>query len=58
MTTAIYVLSDPLNESIGRYKIGSHTGTINKLISRYITPIPELKIHYFAQTTLALNTEH
>lgn len=57
ISTGIYVLSDPLNEAASRYKIGSHTGTINKLISRYITPIPELKIYYFVKTLLALDIE-
>ena len=53
----IYVLSDPLNESVGRYKVGSHTGSLQKLISRYITPMPELKIHCFVETPMALDIE-
>lgn len=57
MTTAVYVLSDPLNESIGRYKVGSHTGTCKKLERRYLTYLPELKIHYFLETEKALDVE-
>lgn len=57
ITTTVYVISDPLNESVDRYKIGSHTGTINKLVSRYITSLPELKIYYFEKTPLPLDIE-
>lgn len=46
--SAIYVLSDLTNTE--RYKVGSHTGTLDKLKSRYITAIPTLVIDYFAET--------
>ena len=56
MSTAIYVISDGSNP-INRYKVGSHTGDYEKLITRYITAIPELKIHYFIETTKASDIE-
>ena len=47
----VYVLSDRSNT--GKYKVGSHTGTLSKLKSRYITAIPDLEIHYFVETSNA-----
>lgn len=49
MSTAIYVLSDPTRVPV-TYKVGSHTGSLQKLKSRYITAIPDLMIHYFIVT--------
>lgn len=56
--TAIYVISDPLNESVGRYKIGSHSGSKEDLITRYITICPQVTIHYFIETSRALDIEY
>lgn len=65
MATAVNVISDPFNESIGRYKVGSHTGPYKKLEARYITLLylltnttfPELRTHYFLETEKALDIE-
>lgn len=46
--SAIYILSDQANS--GRYKVGSHRGSLKQLRSRYITALPNLQIHYFIQT--------
>ena len=54
---AIYVLTDPVNESLSRYKVGSHKGTLSELRSRYITPIPNLIIRYFIQIDNAKQIE-
>lgn len=56
MSTVIYVVSDGSNH-VDRYKIGSHTGSCEKLISRYITAIPELIIHCFIETKKAPDIE-
>ena len=53
----IYVLTDPINESLSRYKVGSHKGTLSELRSRYITPIPNLIIRYFIQIDNAKEIE-
>lgn len=42
----IYILSDEYS-SIEKYKVGYHSGTLDELITRYITAIPRLNIHYF-----------
>ena len=57
MTTAVYVLSEPSNGNPNRYKIGSHTGELNKLISRYITSLPDLVVHYFIELNNAKEIE-
>lgn len=57
MSNKIYVISDPLNESVSRYKVGSHATTKEKLLSRYITSNPEVHIHYFVETPIALEVE-
>ena len=54
--SAIYVLSDSANP--GRFKVGSHTGKLEKLKSRYITAIPTLIIHYFIETPDAIKAEN
>ena len=53
--SVIYILSDQSNP--GRYKVGSHRGTLKKLRSRYITALPSLQIHYFIQTPYAKTVE-
>lgn len=53
--TAIYILSD--GQSNQRFKLGSHTGTLEKLKSRYITAIPSLIVHYFIETPDAYQVE-
>ena len=58
MATVIYVFSDPPNESLNRYKIGSHTGNKEKLITRYITSHPEIKLYYFIETDKAVDIEN
>ena len=40
----IYILSD-LTSFFPKYKVGHHDGNLNKLISRYVTYIPCLKVH-------------
>jgi hypothetical protein len=40
------VLSSP---TASRYKIGKHTGSIDALISRYITAIPDIRIDIFLE---------
>lgn len=50
MTNIIYVFTDPLNESLNQYKVGSHKGTLNQLRSRYITGLPKLIVRYFIKT--------
>jgi hypothetical protein len=56
MKNIIYILSDEssLEE---KYKVGSHSGSLSKLKSRYITPIPKLKIHYFIKHNNARSVE-
>lgn len=44
---SIYVLSK--GSKSDEYKIGKHSGTKEKLVSRYITAIPDLIIHHFIQ---------
>lgn len=41
---SIYVLS--CQALPDRYKIGMHSGTIDDLVQRYITAIPDVIIHY------------
>lgn len=55
---SVYVLSDPLNENEGKYKIGVHADTIENLVNRYITYLPELIIYFFIQTPSALKIEN
>lgn len=57
MSEVIYVLSG-LSLSEETYKVGSHTGTIQRLKSRYITAIPKLKIHCFIYTNNAVSIEN
>lgn len=45
-----------LLESI-KYKVGSHNGTLNKLVARYITALPQLRINYFIYHEDAINIE-
>jgi hypothetical protein len=54
--SVIYVLSD--SENINRYKVGSHTGKLEKLKSRYITAIPTLVVNYFIETPDAKQIEN
>lgn len=56
MNTAIYILSDGSSAN-EKYKVGSHTGTLEKLENRYITALPEVKIHYFIKTSRAKEIE-
>jgi hypothetical protein len=53
--TSIYILSD--SEKLNRYKVGSHTGTLEKLKSRYITAIPTLVVNYLIETPNAKDVE-
>lgn len=57
MSTVIYVISDPLNESVGRYKVGLWSRNKESLITRYITYHPEMNIHYFVETNKAFDVE-
>lgn len=54
--SAIYILSDERHPEDG-YKVGSHTGTINKLKSRYMTTLPKVIIHYFIKCDNAKSVE-
>ena len=47
MSTAIYILSCEVRSNNNEYKIGIHTGSLNKLKSRYNTYFINLKIYYF-----------
>lgn len=53
----LYILSDP-NSKTECYKVGSHTGSLKKLISRYQTSIPKVKINYFVETNKAADIEN
>lgn len=53
----LYIISDPLNENVFRYKVGSHSGNRDQLISRYITALPELNIHYCSEIVTAYEIE-
>lgn len=53
---AIYVLERGLNSS-KIYKIGSHTGSKEKLIKRYITSCPDLNILFFREINRAREIE-
>ena len=46
-STAFYIISTPDKAAHNKYKIGSHTGSINKLIKRYATYYPDVVLHYF-----------
>ena len=50
LMTAIYILSANPKTANGPYKIGIHTGPIEKLKSRYITALPNHKIHFWMET--------
>ena len=52
----IYVLSDPFS-SIEKYKVGSFSGSLDQLITRYVTALPQVKIHYFIYHEKALEVE-
>jgi hypothetical protein len=51
----IYVLCDA--DNIGRYKIGKHTGSREKLIKRYQTYFPKTEILRFVEVPRALMVE-
>lgn len=57
MTNVVYIISDPPNEHMGRYKVGSWSRDEEALITRYITSHPELKIYYYVETSKALDVE-
>ena len=56
MSTVVYVVSNQ-SETVSRYKIGFHTGSLSQLKSRYMTAIPDVKVHYFMETVHAKNVE-
>lgn len=56
MSEVLYILSDGSNPN-ERYKVGAHTGNCNDLIARYITAIPEIRIHLFLETSDAFEIE-
>lgn len=45
--TAIYIITNPANEKKKMFKLGKHRGSPKKLISRYNTSIPDVKISIF-----------
>jgi len=53
--TSIYVIS--AGGIKDRYKIGIHSGNIEKLKKRYITAIPDIKIHLFENCNYACDIE-
>lgn len=48
----IYVLSDPAHIKEGKYKVGSHGGNMDDLITRYITALPEVQVFCFIETAI------
>lgn len=54
--SVIYILSDASN-SIEKYKVGSHHGSLEGLKHRYITLIPRVIIHYFIYVENARHIE-
>ena len=57
MVTSIYVISDPPNANLCRYKVGAWFNDKEKLINRYITSHPELQICYYVDTPKAYDVE-
>ena len=57
-TDILYIVSDPLHQSVNRYKVGIHNNTRKALIARYITDLPEVIIHAFIKTNVANQVEH
>ncbi len=55
---SLYIISNPLFESVNRYKVGFHTGSREHLISRYITILPDLNIHMFYESQIASQVEN
>lgn len=53
--TSIYILTSAFYP--GECKIGKYTGSLNELISRYITQLRDVKVHYFITTTHAAEVE-
>lgn len=47
MFCALYIISAPDYEIVGKFKVGIHSGEIAKLITRYITSHPDLSIKLF-----------
>jgi hypothetical protein len=45
--TSLYIISSPLHEKAGQFKVGIHTGDIKKLVSRYRTAIPGIDVKLF-----------
>jgi hypothetical protein len=54
--TAIYILSNGPGSG-GPHKLGIHSGSMGKLRSRYITPLPLLVIHHFIEMANAAAVE-
>lgn len=48
--TYVYLITCPLFLQANRYKIGMHTGTIDKLKTRYCTAFPDLQVLRFWKT--------
>lgn len=44
---SLYILSTPEYEKSGIFKVGIHSGTVTRLISRYITSLPNLDVKLF-----------
>jgi len=55
--TAIYIISTKSRAKKKYYKVGSHTGTIKKLKSRYSTPLINEKVYYFHPHSKAKDIE-
>ncbi|AAV50284.1 hypothetical protein [Acanthamoeba castellanii mimivirus] len=54
---AFYVITTNYHHNKKTYKIGIHTGTLEDLISRYMTYFPDLIVKYFQYTVIAREVE-
>lgn len=55
---AIYVISTKEKSNNNEYKIGKHTGTQSKLLSRYKTPLINPVIYFYLHCENSLNVEN
>lgn len=49
--TYVYLITCPIFKKENRYKIGMHTGDINKLRNRYVTAFPDFIVERFWKIT-------
>lgn len=48
----IYIVTSPEMRAAGKYKLGYHTGSREKLVSRYVTALNEVEVVLFMEGTL------